>query len=428
MTRPPAPGDVPDGTAPRATAWVAAGSAVNGLAAFLFQLLSTRALGPDAYAPISVLWTLQYLWIAVAVTALEAYVTRMVTLDGPASVELQRFVRLVARWLVGAAVLAATLTWALRGPLFAGTTELAISLGLLVGAYGWYGVVRGRAAGVGRFRAYGLATAGESVIRLVAAAAVLAVVATTTSLSWVFPLGPLAVAAWAWGRRHPTGGAPPLARTDSERRELDDHGRRRIATRFLLATSGANASVQFLIAGGPLVLLPLGADAVTVSVFFTTVTAARVPMTFALNGGLSRLLPPLTRMARADDGAGLRRAAGRTVAAIAGTSLVAAAGAAAVGPEVIALLFGEGFRPDRGFVTVTAVSTVLAVGGLLLGQSYIATDRERRLPVVWTSALAIAGVLVLTLPLDPTMRVAVAFAVATGAAVVALSAPLLRRP
>src|SRR5690606_25534967 len=47
-----------------ATGWVALGSTVGGAAAFLFQIVGTRVLGPVAYAPISVLWTLQYLWVA----------------------------------------------------------------------------------------------------------------------------------------------------------------------------------------------------------------------------------------------------------------------------------------------------------------------------------------------------------------------------
>jgi len=405
----------------RATAWIAAGSAVNGLAAFAFQVVGTRALGADDYAPIGVLWTLQYLWIAVAITALEAYVTRLVTVEGQENAALARFLKLFARWLLAASVVTAAVGLALHGPLFAGEPDLGIVLGLVVLGYGWYGVVRGRAAGAGRFRAYGLATMAESVLRLLFAVGVLAIVASTSALAWVFPLGPIAVGVWAWARHDVTGSRPvpvspqvPLAT-----------GRGR---RFLAAASTANAAVQFLLAGGPIVLLPLGAEPASVSVFFTTITAARVPMTFALNGGLSRLLPPLARLAQDGDAAGLRRASTRIIAAIVGLALVAAVTAAAIGPAAMALVFGEAFRPGRAFVVVVAISTVLAVGGLLLDQIYIAMERETSLPRAWLSAVALAGVLVLTLPGTPTMRVAVAFAIATAAAVTALSIPLLRTP
>jgi O-antigen/teichoic acid export membrane protein len=312
-----------------------------------------------------------------------------------------------------------------RSALFAGLGDLAVVLALLILGYGWYGVVRGRAAGLGRFRAYGLATIGESVLRLLAAVLVLAVVASTRSLAWVFPVGPLIVAAYAWARRHPTARLRP---SDVPVAELELDGPRGVGRRFLFATSTANATVQFLLAGGPIVLVPLGASAQAISVFFTTITAARIPMVFALNGGLSRLLPPLTRMAQADDARGLRVAAVRMVAIIVGGAALAAAVGAAIGPEVMALVFGEDFRPDRAFVTIISISTVLAVGGLLLDQLYIAMGREGKLPAVWLTALVLAAVLVWLLPGTPTMRVALAFTIATAGAVTALSLPLLRRP
>jgi O-antigen/teichoic acid export membrane protein len=435
--------DVPE-AAPRrslagGTTWIAIGSTVNGLAAFGFQVVGTRALGPTAYAPIGVLWTLQYLWIAVAVTAVEAYVTRMTTVSGPRSPELARFLRLFGRWLLLTGTVTAAGGWLLRDLVFDGIGSLGLALGLVVIGYGWYAVIRGRAAGDEAFRAYGLATAAESVLRLVTAAVVLAITATTRSLGWVFPVGPLAVIAWVAARSRPrdrarhgptTGDRPrdPTVRRGSighDPSSGSEEGRRH-GRRFLASASTANASVQVLLAGGPLVLLPLGADAVAISIFFTTITAARVPMTFALNGGLARLLPPLTRLSEVDDTEGIRRTSARLVAGIIASTVVAVAGAAAIGPEVIALLFGAGFRPERPFVVLVVAGTVLAVGGLLLDQIYIATGRENRLPAVWVLAVVVAGVLVLLLPGTPTMRVATAFTLATAGAVAVLSIPVLR--
>lgn len=437
----------PARTGTRASAWIAVGSLVNGLGALAFQVLGTRALGPDAYAPIGVLWTLQYLWVAVAVIAIEAYVTRHVIIAGVHTDRFRRFLRIIARWLLLSAAVAAVVGLLLRGPLFAGIPDLGLVLGLLVAGYGWYGVLRGRAAGLGDFRHYAVATASESLVRLVAAAVVLAIVATTTSLAWVFPLGPLVVAAWVGvaERRRPAtpvaaggqvltapvepvgeGGPFRLPATTAGGGEVAAPPRRE-ATRFLLSTSAANAAVQFLLAGGPLVLVPLGASAVTISVFFTTVTAARVPMTFALNGGLTRLLPPLVRMARAEDVRGLRRAVLIMVAFVGGSLTVGCAAAAAFGPELVALVFGEAFRPDRSFVVVVAAASVLAVGGLLLDQLYIALGQERWLPMVWWGAVVTALVLVLALPGTVELRVAGGFALASAAAVAALIVGLLHR-
>ena len=44
---------------PRATSWVVLGAGFAGIATYLFQIVGTRALGTEAYAPISVLWTIQ---------------------------------------------------------------------------------------------------------------------------------------------------------------------------------------------------------------------------------------------------------------------------------------------------------------------------------------------------------------------------------
>ncbi|MFP4636763.1 MAG: hypothetical protein ACLFRD_12950, partial [Nitriliruptoraceae bacterium] len=208
----------------RATTWIAAGSAANGLGALLFQIVGTRVLGADGYAPVGVLWTLQYLWLSVAVTAVEAYVARLVTVHGHDAARLRRFLRLLRRWLLGAAVLVAVVGVAAAGPLFSGYRQLGIALALLVVGYGWYGVVRGRAAGMDRFRAYSLATAGESLLRLVAAVVVLAIAASTPALGWVFPLGPLVVAGWAWLRSQPEARSLPADAGASAEADVDNDG------------------------------------------------------------------------------------------------------------------------------------------------------------------------------------------------------------
>lgn len=313
----------------------------------------------------------------------------------------------------------------LRASLFNGLGDLAVVLGLVVFAYGWYGVMRGQAAGLVQFRACALATATatESILRFGAAVVVLTIGASTRSLAWVFPLGPLLAVLVFWPRFGHRGYA--LARAPGPAAvAVAARGR---GTRFLLATSTANAAVRFLLAGGPLVLLLLGADAVTVAVFFTIVTAARVPMTFALNGGLSRFLPQLTRLALARDAEGLRRASLQFVGAILAAAVLAGGVTGVIGAELIALVFGAAFRPSTPLAVIVVIGTMLGVGGLFLAQFYIATGREARLPVTWLGALLVAGALVLMLPGPPELRVAGAFAIATGCGIIALSVPLIER-
>jgi O-antigen/teichoic acid export membrane protein len=392
------------GCGPRAnaTAWVVFGSGVAGLAAYAFQILGTRALGAVDYAPIGVLWTLQYLLLGIALTAIEAFVTRTVNLLGPGDPETRRVQRVLAGWLLAAAVVAGVVGYLLRDELFAGLGDLALVLAILVVSYGAYTVARGRAAGVGRFRAYGLATLGESTLRLVAAAAVLAVVASPRALAWVFPVGPAIVTVWALTNRRQRGREPehrPAARRIGSS-----------PTRFLVSTVAANASVHLLLAAGPLALVALQAGAREISVFFTTITLTRAPMTFVLNGGLSRALPPLIRSATDEAGRGLRRPALLTAAATFATAAVAGAITWPLGPPVVALLFGEDFRPDVVLVTLAAATAVLAVGGLTFNQILIALGRETELPKHWMLGLAVALVLVVVLPFDASDRVVTAFA------------------
>jgi O-antigen/teichoic acid export membrane protein len=395
-----------------ATAWVAAGALTGGLAAYLFQILSTRALGAEDYAPLGVLWTLQYLLVSIGLTAVEAYVTRTVALDGPDAPRTREVQVVLVRWMVVVAVVAGVVGLVARDRLFDGYGDLALVLALLVLAYGTFTIVRGRAAGSDRFRTYAVTSAAESLLRLGAGAVAVALAATTRTLAWVFPFGPAAVTAWALvgqrRRRHDRA---------ASRRPIGDHGGRRAAlpdlpttspTRFLASTVTANAAVQVLLAAGPLALVVLGAGPVEISVFFTTVTITRAPMTLVLNGGLSRVLPPLLRRARTEPGGGLRRVLHLTVGA--GLGIAAAAGALGwvLGPPIVALLFGEAFRPSSLLAALAAAVAVLAVGGLGVNQILIALGREAELPLPWIGGVLAATVLVVLLPVPASDAVIVA--------------------
>lgn len=405
------------GRAPSATSWVVLGSLVSGVGAYLFQILGTRSLGEEAYAPISVLWTMQYLILSIALISVEANLTRAVTLADGAPGTLARHTRAVTGWIVVTAALVGAVGYLYRGPLFGGQGEMAAVAALIVISYGTFVTLRGWLAGVGRFRSYGIVTGGESIARLLATIVIVAVAATPTSLAWIMPLGPLVVFAW-WLRERrkphvdePAPASPPPVEASTNR--------------FLAATTLANASSQILLAAGPLVLIPLGAGAGEVSVFFVTVTAARAPLAFALGGVLSRVLPPLTRMARRGEWPGLRRIA---LGLGAGTIALAAVGAAVtwwVGPTVIALFFGPTFRPDGWFVAVAAATVLLACGALLLNQLLIGMQAESRLVAPWLVGLAVGAGLVALLSGTPTFRVAVAFMVGELVALFALLAAVM---
>lgn len=381
----------------RATHWVLFGSLASGLGALVFQIIGNDVLGKDDYQPIVVLWTIQYLASTVVLYSAEAFVARALQNDQVRG--LDRSIRVIGGWVSAFALGTGVLTFLLRGPLFHGQGDLAVVAAALVASYGAFFVIKGRMAGTSRFRSYGAATALESLGRILLALPVLAVFPTTRALAWVMPLGPALVAAW-WlydRRRLHTPEGPGDEQVESGG-----------ASRFLAATTAANAVSQTLLAAGPLVLLPLGADAAEVSVFFIVVTTARVPLVIAIGGLLSRLLPPLTRLVRAGREDVLRRIALGTTPVTFGLAAVGALVAGLIGPGVFEFVY-RGVEPTGMFVAATAFGVVVATGSLLLNQLLIVRGAENRMVVPWLAALVAAGVTVLVSPGTPTMRVSLAF-------------------
>jgi O-antigen/teichoic acid export membrane protein len=394
------------------THWLVVGSLIGGFAAYVFQVIGARALGEEAYAPISTLWTIQYLCWSIFLYAVETLVNREVVLGRIGErMETGIALRLVGA-LVGGAIVVTGGAWLARGALFYGFDDLALVAGAVVLGFGAFAVVRGRLAGTGRFRAYGLVTAAESTLRLALAAGVVGLAAATRPLAWTLPAGAAAAAAF-WvvlGRRH--RGAPEV---DPDQLQPPRAGR------FLALTTASNAVVQLLLAGAPLVVVALGARPAEVSMVFITVTAARVPVVLALGGLLSRMLPAFVHILE-DHG----DAMGVTLARrIAGATLllggVAGAAGALVGGPLVALFFGEGFTPPSWFAAATGTGVVLATGGMLLNQLLVARGLEHRLVAPWYGALLAAALAIFVTSGSPSYRVAIAFVVGELVAILALT-------
>lgn len=384
------------------------GSLGGGVAAYLFQIVGARALGGAGYAPIGVLWTLQYLAFTIGLIPVEAFVTRgEAGGDAPASIPLRL-------WVVGLAAAGGLASWAARQPLF-GDPGLAFpaATAWTVLGFGAFAIARGRLAGRRCFRDYGAVTAAESGLRLAAAIAVLAAGLGAAQLAFTLPAGAVVVAAWWLGVRR----SSRAAAADDEPTAVVGTG----AAPYLAATTFANASSQTLLAAGPLVVAAMGAGAAATSMVFVTVTAARAPLVLAFGGLLSRVLPPLTRMARAGRRRRLVRIA--RVTAVVGLLVAAAGGAAgaALGPWLISLLFGAGFAPSAVFAGLTGAGVVATSTALLLGQVLIALGDERRLVGPWAAALLVAAAVVLLGPATPVLRVGVATVAGVGVAVLGLA-------
>jgi O-antigen/teichoic acid export membrane protein len=363
------------------TALIVVGTLVATVCAYLFQLLGGRTLGPEAFAPLTILWTVQFVAMHVLYQPLEQYAIRQV--------ELRRGIdwRFVAGGIAVTTVLAAVFVELTLELLFSGDRTYVWIAALMTLAYAGFALVRSQLAGAHRYEAYGLATGAEGLLRLVAAGAILGVTTSAVGLSWAMVLAPFAVLPWLG--RFPRAGA------------------REPAAGLLLPMIGASVSAQLLIGAAPIAVAFLGATPATVSIVFVTFALLRGPL-WIIQGLFARVLPPLTALARDGETAQLRWWSRRITAAAAAAAAASGIAAAAVGPAVIAWLFGPDFRPPTAMTGLVGAGVVLAAGGLLSNQILIAFGRTTRMTTAWTAALAVAAIALL-LPGTPDVRVSAAF-------------------
>ncbi len=363
------------------------------IAAYLFQLVVGRALGPEAFAPLTVLWTLQFLIYTTVFMPMEQLTVRRLNLDEPGAAPWRLYLSVIAASVLGATAFAA----ATLDRLFASDTVYLAVVAVLVAAYGGFALGRGYLAGRRRFREYAYCTFSESVLRLALAGVLLALSVGALGLGWTLAAGALVV--WLWRplsgeRRRETGAAPEVG-----------------AAAALAGFVAANAAAQTIVAAGPLVVAALGAGAAEVSIFFQTFLLLRAPLTVAYNL-VSRIMPPFTRLVEGAHTATIRRL--MTGLGAAGVALTAAAFGAGywIGPALVQFLLGAEYRPGALLAALAAAGATLATVALFAQQMLIAMRATGRLAAAWLAALA-AAALAITLAGDtPSLRVGWAFLIA----------------
>lgn len=413
---------------------VVLGALASGFGNYLFQVVATRSLGDEAFAPLGVLWTIWYLLLTIFLYAVESWVTR-----ARAGGETDGGLRPLA-WAIGlVAAGVGGVTWLFAGPLFAGLDELAGVSALLVLTYGAFAVLRGELAGANRFRPYAVLTAVESLAKVALAVPVALLAPSTTALSLLLPAGPvIAIACWWVWRRRAQPAVPAVAEPAGEPLDAgpgpspaadltaDPMGGHPQPGRFILVTAVPGAAAQVLLAAGPLVLVAMAATASQVSVFFVTITAARVPIVLAFGGLLSLILRPLTRMARAGEVRRLRRIGTAIAGGALLLSVVGAVVGKQIGPPLVMLMFGAAFEPPGWLAALAAYGVTIASGGMGLNQLLIAQGREVALIPPWCVAVLAAGAAIAMTGGDPSWRVAVGFAVGVTVALLGLLASVVR--
>jgi O-antigen/teichoic acid export membrane protein len=369
MTQPPS--GAPAATRGRRdAAWLAAGSSLAGVLAYVFFALVIRALGAGPAAPVAVLWA----WWGFAGAALTFPVQHWIartaaTSAGEASV--RRGLAHVAWAVLGVSILAGALGWLARERLFGPDGAWFPLLVVMVGlGSGLLGLMRGLQSARHRFVAVGAGLVAENGIRcLVAVGLVLAGSDTPVFYGLALLAGYAVVALWPRalvprGSGH-GGGAGPLL--------------------FVSGASAGQLLAQVTLTGGPVLVAAIGGAPFEVTALFAGLALFRAPYTLAL-GVVAAVTGRLTALVERRRWATLARI--RRLGGIALVATAAAGGLAGawLGPPAMELVFGDGVRLEPGDSAVVAVGTVIAMANLVLTLGLLARNRSGGVVAAWLVA------------------------------------------
>ena len=357
------------------------GSALNGLLAYVFFVLVTRALGAEAAAPVSILWVWWSFAAAALTFPLQHWVARSVTVhagEGP----VRRALPGVASLVLLVAAAGTLLSWVFRDLLF-GTDGVAFPL-LIAGttvASGAIGIIRGVLTARRQFASVGISLTAENGLRCVIAA----VLAGTgvDDPRWygvALLLGYLSAAVLF-----------PAAL----RLRADGHGEPESPLAFLGGAAAGQVVAQAVLTGGPVVLAAAGGAPVEVTALFAALAVFRAPYTLAL-GLVAPLTARLTELVVGDRRAELRRFRLGVLGVTAATLAVGVPLAALVGPWLLDVVFTV--RPGSLETALVCAGTVPAVANLVLATTVLARGGTWQLARVWLTALVPGAVVFALVP------------------------------
>lgn len=383
---------------------VSLGILVLGLTAYGVLTISARSLSKPEFSAFAAEWSMLFALSGGFFLPLEQETTRAVAARvsrgqdvGPAVLRVGALGGVI---VVGLVVLLGALYRPIDDRVLDGHAGLLVALVAALPIMGALYLLRGVLAGTSRFGTYAFALSGEGTTRVVAVALLAAAgAATAGSVGLAVALAPVLVLPVI---------APLVPRgqgrhTPSAWPEVTQNlGWLLIAS--VVAQGVANA--------GPVVIqLIQPANKGLAGQFLAAFVVVRLPLFFT--GALqASLLPRLVHSGEQHDRRGFLAALGRMVA------FVSVVGAAALlvlfvaGPAIVSLFFGSTYVVSRGALTLLGASSVLLLLAALLQSAVVALSGHRSVAVSW----ALAGAVFLVgcaVPLEPLLRVEVAYLVAS---------------
>jgi hypothetical protein len=390
----------------RTTGALALGSAVSGLLAYVLFALLTRGLGPEAAAPVSVLWT-HWAFAAAAFTfPLQHWVTRTVTRHGEGAV--RGAAPRIALIVGGASLLLGALSWLVREDLFHRSDAwFPAMVALLTTGSALIGVVRGGLGARSRFGAVAWSLVAENGLRCALVAALLVAGVTDPVAHGLCLLaGQLVVLLWPSALRYAQPRVPGAAPGSA---------------RFLAGAGSGQLASQTVLTGAPVVLALSGGSPRDVTALFAALALFRAPYMLAL-GAVPQLTLRLAQLEVAGATSAGRRVVRRLVPFTVVAGGLAALFGAAAGPALLRIIFGDGVVVPSGLAAAVAAGCTLAVANLLLMVVALAHDRPAGTVCAWGLALGAVPAVLVALAAYPALTATVlSFLAAEVVAFVALS-------
>ena len=359
----------------RDTTALAFGSAISGLLAYVVFALTTRALGAETSAPVSVLWSYWSFTGAAFTFPLQHWIARTVTAHGAGAV--RQAMPQLSLVVVGASVLLGGLAWLVREPLFHRDDLWFPSMVALV-TFGsaLIGVVRGGLSAQLRFTDVAWTLVAENGVRCVAVGVLfLADVQSAVGFGLCLVAGHLVAILW-----------PSSVHFGKERTSRQTH----TALAFLSGAALAQLLGQIVLTGGPVVLALAGGSPSEVTALFAVLALFRAPYILAL-GMVAQLTTMVSRLVVAGKLSALRRMRNTVVAATAVAVALAALAGAALGPTALPLIFGSEVNTQPPQAAVVAIACTFAVANLVVTVRVLALGQPGGIAWSWLVAVAAAG-------------------------------------
>ena len=360
------------------------GLVADGVGSYLYLTSSGRALGPERFALISVMWAVLFLIGNGLFIPVEQELARSIASSHARGADGNG---IVSRLAIATAVLVAVvatigiaMSGTIRASLFRDQTGFVAALIVGVGSVACMFLVRGVLAGTGRYAAYGALFMADASAKAVPAV-VLAGSGVDEPLvyAWIMAtsgfIGCLVALAVARpiGLRRATGPAAPWAPILS-------------ALGFLLLTSVLSLTV-INIGTVAVEVLSGPAEQAAAGIFLSALVIARVPL-FMFQAVQAVVLPRLSAKASIGDITGFRADLRLLAGGLAGLTAVAVAGAFAFGAFAQRVLFGDEFdRIDGRDMGLLTLASMLMTGALTLNQAQIALRRQHQTWWPWALAL-----------------------------------------